>query len=115
MHLAAEHDDDHHEHPNDDHHNHGGWMARAAHEVSEFFGGHSHAAAEQIDDALEAHSAGRRALFIGFGGLGLTAAIQAVVVVLSGSVALLGDAMHNVADAEFARPAAGRRKVAVRS
>lgn len=75
-----------------------------AHELSEFFGGHSHDAAEQIDDALEAHSAGRRALFISLGGLGLTAAIQAVVVVLSGSVALLGDTMHNFADALTAVP-----------
>jgi cation diffusion facilitator family transporter len=36
--------------------------------------------------------------------LGLTAVIQAVVVVISGSVALLGDTMHNVADALTAVP-----------
>lgn len=34
----------------------------------------------------------------------MTAAIQAVVVVLSGSVALLGDTLHNVADALTAVP-----------
>ena len=34
----------------------------------------------------------------------LTAAAQAVVVVLSGSVALLGDTLHNVADALTAVP-----------
>jgi cation diffusion facilitator family transporter len=72
--------------------------------VSEFVGGHSHDAAEQIDDALDADAAGRRALLISLAGLGLTAAIQAVVVVLSGSVALLGDTLHNVADALTAVP-----------
>ena len=79
-------------------------MGRAVHEVSEFVGGHSHDTAEQIDDALEADSAGRRPLLISFVGLGLTAGIQAIVVVLSGSVALLGDTLHNVADALTAVP-----------
>jgi cation diffusion facilitator family transporter len=74
------------------------------HAVSEVLGGHSHDTADQIDDALEADSAGRRALVISLVGLGLTAAIQAVVVVLSGSVALLGDTLHNVADALTAVP-----------
>lgn len=68
------------------------------------FGGHSHDASDQIDDALEAHSAGRRALFISLGVLGVTALIQAAVVALSGSVALLGDTLHNVADALTAVP-----------
>ena len=68
------------------------------------FGGHSHDASDQIDDALEAHSAGRRALFISLGVLGVTAVIQAAVVALSGSVALLGDTLHNVADALTAVP-----------
>jgi cation diffusion facilitator family transporter len=72
--------------------------------VSEFFGGHSHDAADQIDDALEANAAGRRALGISLIGLGVTAVLQAVVVALSGSVALLGDTLHNVADALTAVP-----------
>lgn len=59
---------------------------------------------DQIDDALEADVAGRRALFISFAGLGLTAVVQAVVFVVSGSVALLGDTLHNVADALTAIP-----------
>lgn len=37
-------------------------------------------------------------------GLGVTACIQAVVVVWSGSIALLGDTLHNVADALTAVP-----------
>ena len=53
---------------------------------------------------LEADAAGRRALLISLEGLALTAAIQAVVVVLSGSVALLGDTLHNFADALTAVP-----------
>lgn len=105
MHLTVKPDELHHEHSHAIHeHSRDGLMSRAAHEVSEFFGGHSHDAADQIDDALEAHAAGRRALFISLGGLGLTAAVQAVVVVLSGSVALLGDTLHNVADALTAVP-----------
>lgn len=105
MHLSADHDADHgHAHDHGHSHDDDGLLSRIRHEVSEFLGGHSHDAADQIDDALEAHSAGRRALFISLGGLGLTAAVQAVVVVLSGSVALLGDTLHNVADALTAVP-----------
>jgi cation diffusion facilitator family transporter len=77
---------------------------RVSHAVSEAVGGHSHDAADQVDDLLEADVAGRRALLISLAGLAVTAAIQAVVVVLSGSVALLGDTLHNVADALTAVP-----------
>jgi len=72
--------------------------------VSELLGGHSHDAADQIDDVIEADTAGRRALWISLAALAVTAAVQAVVVVLSGSVALLGDTLHNVADALTAVP-----------
>jgi cation diffusion facilitator family transporter len=66
--------------------------------------GHSHDSADQIDDTLEANAAGRRALLISLAGLLMTAAVQAVVVALSGSVALLGDTLHNLADALTAGP-----------
>lgn len=79
----------------------GGWLH---HELSELVDGHSHDAAEQIDDALEANQAGRCALLISLAGLGLTAAVQALVVVASGSVALLSDTSHNVVDALTAVP-----------
>ena len=99
--LEPEHhhdgDDGEHDHPEH-------WWGRLIHELSGVVGGHSHDAAEQIDDALEADSAGRRALLISLVGLGLTAGVQAVVVALSGSVALLGDTLHNVADALTAVP-----------
>jgi cation diffusion facilitator family transporter len=63
---------------------------------------HSHD--NQIDAALESSADGLRALWISLAGLGLTAAAQAAVVVLSGSVALLGDTLHNCADALTAVP-----------
>src|SRR3954462_12196101 len=109
---------DHHDHHDHDHHP-VGWRARAGHALSELVGGHSHDAADQIDDALEANQAGRRALLISLVGLGVTALVQGVVVVLSGSVALLGDTFHNVADALTAVPlliafALGRRPASKR-
>lgn len=53
---------------------------------------------------MEANSAGRRALVISMVVLGVTAVLQAAVVVVSRSVALLGDTLHNVADALTAVP-----------
>ncbi|MDP9094363.1 MAG: cation diffusion facilitator family transporter [Actinomycetota bacterium] len=107
-HTEHGHDDDHgpHEHHHDhDHDEHSsGVVARLRHGASELFGGHSHDAADQIDDALEADAAGRHALVISLIGLAATAALQAVVVILSGSVALLGDTLHNFADALTAVP-----------
>jgi cation diffusion facilitator family transporter len=47
-----------------------------------------------------------RALWVSVGGLLLIAGIEAAVVVLSGSVALLGDAFHNLADTLTAVPLA---------
>ena len=74
------------------------------HAISSLFGGHSHDTTDQIDTALEADVSGRRALVISFVGLVLTAVLQAVVAAISGSVALLGDTLHNVADALTAIP-----------
>ena len=97
-----DHDSAHDEHDHD--HESTAW-GRARHELSEFFGGgHSHDAADQIDDALEADAAGRRALLFSIVGLASTAVLQGVVVVFSGSVALLGDTLHNLADALTAVP-----------
>jgi cation diffusion facilitator family transporter len=92
-----------HDHDNGHQHDAGVW-SRIGHRISELTGGHSHDPADQIDEALEAHAAGRRALFISLAVLGITAILQAVVVALSGSVALLGDTLHNVADALTAVP-----------
>lgn len=67
---------------------------------------HSHEAADKLDAAMESSAQGMRTLWISLTVLGLTAAVQAVVVVLSGSVALLGDTLHNAADALTALPLA---------
>jgi cation diffusion facilitator family transporter len=93
-----------HVHAHDHDQDNGGWWRRARRELSEAVGRHSHDTSAQVDDVMEADAAGRRALLLSLAGLGLTAVIQAVVVALSGSVALLGDTLHNVADALTAVP-----------
>jgi len=57
-----------------------------------------------VDPALRDSRAGMRALLISLVILGITAAIQAVLVVVTGSVALLADTVHNVGDAFTAIP-----------
>jgi cation diffusion facilitator family transporter len=96
------HGHDGHHHDDHDARQHPG--ARFAHTVRHLFGAHSHDPSDLVDDTLEADAAGRRALLISLAGLGVTAAIQAVVAIASGSVALLGDTLHNVADALTAVP-----------
>jgi cation diffusion facilitator family transporter len=65
---------------------------------------HSHDSADKVDPAMEASADGIRALWISLSVLGATAALQAVVVAFTRSVALLGDTLHNVADALTAVP-----------
>ena len=99
--------DESHHHGSDEEHVHAhtsSRFGRLRHALSELLGGHSHDAGDQVDTALEADAAGRRALWLSLAGLAVTAAVQAVVVVLSGSVALLGDTLHNLADALTAVP-----------
>ncbi|MDQ3157129.1 MAG: cation diffusion facilitator family transporter [Actinomycetota bacterium] len=60
---------------------------------------HTHDAADSIDDALESSNHGIRAVKISLAVLGATALVQAGVVVISGSVALLADTIHNFSDA----------------
>ncbi len=89
------HDDAAHEHPS-------GLVGR----LREFVAPHSHDAADSVDQALETSAKGIRALKISLAVLGVTAVLQAVVVVFTGSVALLGDTLHNLADALTAVPLA---------
>src|SRR5690349_9803431 len=75
---------------------------------------HSHEAVGKVDVAMEASAEGIRVLWISLGVLAATALAQAAVVAVSGSVALLGDTLHNAADALTAVPLgiaflAGRR------
>ncbi|MGW3208812.1 cation diffusion facilitator family transporter [Streptomyces sp. NPDC001135] len=65
---------------------------------------HSHDTADKLDPAMEASARGMRALWVSLAVLGVTALTQAAVVAVSGSVALLGDGVHNAADALTAVP-----------
>ncbi|MGH3249883.1 MAG: cation diffusion facilitator family transporter [Trebonia sp.] len=99
-HHGHEHHD--HEHGAHEHEHRAGVLARLRHAARP----HSHSAADKVDSAMEASSEGMRALWLSLAVLGATALIQAAVVALSGSVALLGDTLHNAADALTALPLA---------
>jgi cation diffusion facilitator family transporter len=72
--------------------------------ITEVFAPHSHDAADSIDDALESSAAGIRAVKVSLAVLGLTATAQIVVVIVSGSVALAAETIHNFSDALTAVP-----------
>ncbi|WP_420076040.1 cation diffusion facilitator family transporter [Streptomyces sp. JL3001] len=74
------------------------------HRLTHLLKPHSHETADKLDSALESSARGMRALWVSLAVLGVTALAQAVVVVSSGSVALLGDTVHNTADALTAVP-----------
>ena len=80
-------------------HHHSRW-----HRLRHLVAPHSHDSADKVDSALESSRDGLRALWLSLAGLGLTAALQAVVAWWSHSVGLLGDTLHNVADALTAVP-----------
>jgi cation diffusion facilitator family transporter len=65
---------------------------------------HSHEPAQQVDAAMEGSAEGMRVLWVSLAALAGTAAVQAAVAAVSGSVALLGDTLHNAADALTAVP-----------
>ena len=101
---GPEHPHEHaHDEPSSHAHEHPRGL-RAA--LKELVAPHSHDAADSIDDELAASRRGTRALVISLVVLGVTALLQAVVVVLTGSVALLGDTLHNASDALTAVPLA---------
>lgn len=91
-----------HEHEHDHDHDHDGPLARLRHAI----GPHGHEAADRVDGALLTSRRGMRTLAISFVVLVLTALLQAGAAALSGSVALLGDTLHNAADALTALPLA---------
>lgn len=90
---AHEHGEHGHEHPG----GLKGWIVS-------IFRPHSHDAADSVDAALESSAEGIRALKISLVALLITALLQAVVVVVTGSVALLADTIHNFSDALTAVP-----------
>jgi cation diffusion facilitator family transporter len=97
-HDTHEHDapghaqDHHHEHD----HSHGFWE-QLAHLLP--WNSHSHDYTDLAgDEALQSHEEGIRTVWLALGALLLTTLMQVVIVVLSGSVALLADTIHNLGD-----------------
>lgn len=72
--------------------------------IKEIFAPHSHDAADGVDDALESSAAGIRAVKISLLILALTAVAQIAIVLVSGSIALAADTIHNFSDALTAVP-----------
>jgi cation diffusion facilitator family transporter len=100
---------DRHDHEHDHHDGHD----RGGHDhdtggiigfVRSVFVPHSHDIADQFDSALTASDEGIRTLKISLIGLALTAAVQVAIVLVSHSVALLADTIHNFGDALTAIP-----------
>ncbi|AVZ77800.1 cation diffusion facilitator family transporter [Streptomyces lunaelactis] len=69
-------------------------------------GHHHHHTHDRIDAALEGSAQGLRTLWFSFAVLAVTTVVQAVIASASGSVALLGDTVHNATDALTALPLA---------
>lgn len=109
-HGLAEDDHEHahvdHEHPGEDGHAHG---EHGHHDhdhpsgirgfIYELIKPHSHDSADSIDDAIMANAKGIRAVKISLAVLMATALAQVVLVLVTGSVALLADTVHNFSDA----------------
>jgi cation diffusion facilitator family transporter len=72
--------------------------------LRELFVPHSHDSADSVDAAMESSAEGIRAVKISLVGLGATALFQLAIVLISGSVALLADTVHNFSDALTAVP-----------
>lgn len=98
----------------DRHHSHGSpegsRLQRVRHRVRHVFH-HDH---DPNTGLLDTGTVGIRAIKVSLVGLGSTAVIQAIIVIISGSVALLSDTLHNLTDALTALPlwiafAVGRR------
>jgi cation diffusion facilitator family transporter len=110
---ATPHEHEHgHEHGHA--HSHDGRGGKFGAALREVFAPHSHDASDSIDGALESSTAGIRAVKISLLALGATSIAQLVIVLISGSVALLADTIHNFSDALTAIPlwiafALGRR------
>ena len=112
----AEHGHDHgaHDHDHGGHgHDHAGRSGLSG-LIRSVSAPHSHDAADSIDSALEASAKGIRAVKVTLVGLLATSGLQLAVVLISGSVALLADTIHNFSDALTALPlwiafALGRR------
>jgi cation diffusion facilitator family transporter len=88
----------------DHHHDHESSDRGTVRRTIRLFIGHTHDPKDSLDQALEGSRAGIRAVAVSLIILLVTAGVQALVVALSGSVALLGDTLHNAADGLTAIP-----------
>ncbi len=100
-HNGHSHDHDGHSHDGQAGHEHDhpsgplGWIASVFH-----IGGHSHAEQKLVaDPAFAGSQEGIRTVWLALGLLLLTTAIQVAIYLLSNSVALLADTVHNLGDA----------------
>ena len=92
---------DEHDHAHEEHaHEHAGIRGVLGY----MFRPHSHDSSDSIDTALEETDRGIRAVKISFAALILTSLLQLAVVVLTSSIALLADTIHNFSDALTAVP-----------
>jgi cation diffusion facilitator family transporter len=98
-HEHEHHGHDHHGHEHD--HEHASGLKGFLHDL---FVPHTHDAADSVDDALEASAQGIRALKVSMFVLLATTVLQFLVVLVSSSVALLADTIHNFSDALTAVP-----------
>ena len=96
-HVHEEHGHDHgaqgHDHGEHEH-DHGRFAA-----LRHMFAPHSHDAADKIDTVLESSSKGIHAVKVSLVALGITAVAQLALVMITGSMALLADTIHNFSDA----------------
>jgi cation diffusion facilitator family transporter len=100
---GAAHDRDHdaarehgHEHDGADDHEHASGPISFLRSI---FAPHSHDSFDSLDSALESSAKGIDAVKVSLVALMLTALLQVVLVVITGSVALLADTIHNFSDA----------------
>ncbi len=108
-----------HAHHQEDHgHDKGAGLLRFIQELNPFSHSHNHTETT-VDAALETSARGIWALKVSLVALGVTAFLQLLVVLLSGSAALFADTIHNFSDALTAVPlwiafALGRRRASGR-
>lgn len=111
--MAGENDSSHHRHGgahgsggshgSDAHGHHGQPHGTVSHGLNDNDHGHGHSHGV-VDPTIATTGRGIWAIKWSFVGLGVTGALQLVVVLLSGSVALLADTIHNFGDAFTAVP-----------
>lgn len=102
----------HDDHPHGGHDDHGHDHGEHGHDhpsglvgvIKSIFAPHSHDPGDSIAGVMEANKEGLRALKISLVLLGITAFLQVGIVIISSSVALLADTIHNFADAMTAVP-----------